>query len=260
MPIKATLFLLGALFAFSGCGRSVPDLTPSGKDQLFVEDVHLAIQCELTKAIHEAYRQSSAAAALGAKGTDFFKTWGIKYTVTLNVAESLSAGASLGGTSDVTPTAGDTVATVGVGFGGSAKATRVETDQSFQTVAHYARRKSCADNTDNKIAPNGRDLGIGGWMRTRVSLVHRDIITSVNEAESFTYKVQFDIVRSGSFAPTWTFVQRHLGSADLSLAGSRSTAHSVLVTFGPTERGDTELAPPASAVHNANLIGTFVDF
>lgn len=224
-----------------------------------MQDVHLAIRCELIDAVHEAKRQATAIASLRENTADFFDSWGIKYTLTLQVVENSSANIALGGTSNPTPNPGDTVATLGVGLGGTAKATRVETDQSFSTVKLYAEEKACSGELTNKFVPNGSDLGFSSWILTRLGLVDSGVIGSLTERESFTYRVQFDIARIGSFSPTWTFVQRELSSVAVPLSGGRSVTHSILITFGPTNAARSKLAEDAAAVHNASIIGTFVE-
>ncbi|MEP2890748.1 hypothetical protein [Tateyamaria sp.] len=259
MNMTSSSALLASLIVLSSCGTQVPNLTLSDEDQLFVEDVHLAIRCELIQAVHEANIQANALESFHSKTVDFFESWGVKYTLTLRVVENSSANISLSGTSDTSPNPGDTVATVGLGLGGSAKATRTEIDQSFNTVKVYSNEEFCSDAVDNKISPSGGDLGIGSWMRTRLALVDQDLIGPISEKESFTYQVQFDVARTGSISPTFTFIQRQLSSAAVPLSGGRSTAHSVLVTFGPADPSRAKLAEEAAQVHNARIIGAAIE-
>lgn len=230
---------------------------------MFVEDVHKAIRCELISSVHEAQLQAATIASLRQgssaqpKSVDFFETWGVKYTLTLKVVENFSARINVGGNSNPTPNPGDTVATIGVGFAGSAKATRTETDQSFSTVKLYGQEKKCPPMS-NKIVPDGSGLGLGKWMRTRIGLVDSAVIGSITEQESFNFQAQFDIARTGSLSPAWTFVQRELASVSTPISGARSTVHSILVTLGPTNAARTKLAEDAAAIHNAIILGNFV--
>ena len=264
MKKAATVLSLVSVLALTNCGRGVPNLAFNGEDQVFVEDVHLAIRCELIAAIHEANRQAAETPSLRKKSENFFNSWAVKYTLTLVVVENFTANLPLGGISD-SPTPpptgipGNTVATVGLGAGYSSKATRTETDQSSRTVDYYAKQMRCSEGKKNKIVPNGSGLGFGGWLRTRLSLVDRNVIPPISKADTFTYKIQFDIARTGNFSPTWTFVQSPLNSVAAPLTGGRSTAHSVLVTFGPVESpAQPTLAKNAEAVHNANIIGAAI--
>ena len=259
MPFRPALLAPTVTAVLAGCGSYVPDMAPPEQYQLFVEDVHLSLRCELIDAVHDTLGLAAENPGLQHRTASFFETWGVKYTLTLQVAENFSFDASLSGTSEITPQPGDRVFTIGTGIGKSARATRTETDQSFNTLKLYANEKRCERDKGNKIVPHGSDLGLGSWFRTRLSLVERNIIGSITERESFTYRVQFDIASTGRLTPTWTFVQRKLSSAGTPFSGGRSTAHSVLVTLGPTSEDRAKLAEEAAAVHDANIIGAFVN-
>ena len=259
MRIASSIISVALLVSLSGCGGRVPNFVPSGDDQLFVDEVHMAIRCEIIAAVHEANQQALEISSYRSSTVDFFETWGIRYTLTLQVAENSSANASVSGTSNVAPSPGSTVATVTTGIGTSAKATQTTTDQSFNTVKLYSREKLCADELNNRIVPRGRDLGIGEWLRQRLALVDRGIIGSLTEAESFNYKTQFEVSRTASLSPLWTFLLRDITSASIPLAAGRSTVHSVSVTIGPTTPDRTKLAETASTVHDASIFGIFIN-
>ena len=108
-------FALGLMTA--GCGTVVPNLSYTEEDKVYVRDVHLSIRCELAQAINEAYRQSEALALARQNGgnenvfgrfiqknkSDFFKKWGVKYTLKLKVIEDSSLAPQFNVLSPVTP-------------------------------------------------------------------------------------------------------------------------------------------------------------
>ena len=129
------------------CGTTPPALYGSGPDQLFVEQVHKAIQCKIIYAIKTADTQSATLTLEEKKKIDFFKKWGVKYTLTLNVVEDTSFTPNLNLISRTTPIAmlesGNSVLTLNPGFTLSSKATRIETDQVFKTVKFLKTEINC---------------------------------------------------------------------------------------------------------------------
>lgn len=256
-------FTVLSLLFLSACGAFVPNLTSSGDDALFVENVHYSIRCELIATIHDANIQAAAIERLTNAKIDFFEKWGVKYTLTLGVVEDTSLTPSLNILSPATPASllnpGDVVFTLNTGLGLSAKATRTETDQSFNTVKFLGNKKPCGKETPNNgIVVFGNNLGIHAWLTTRLNLVREGYISSLTNKEAFTYQVTFEIGKRGNLDPKWAFIQRSLKDTGGLFNTGRRTTHTILVTFGPVTGDRQQLAPEAAAAHNALLIGNSI--
>ncbi len=258
-----TPFYILMFSVVSGCGTYLPSLTGNEQDRLFVEDVHRNIQCEIIEAIYEANAQAAEISALQEKTVDFFKKWGVKYTLTLNVVEDSSFNPSINVLSPTTPAAmlgaGDSVFTLNGGLALSAKATRTETDQVFNSISDLSDQNLCVADAQNSTSVFENKLGVQPWLTTRLGLVQSGLITSITNKESFTYQVKFEIGKRSGTTPKWAFVKRGLKDAGTVLGAGRATSHSVLITFGPTVDGRQELATGADALHNARLISEAIN-
>lgn len=251
------------MIVITGCGTTVPALygNDKGQDQLFVEQVHLAIQCEIIYAIKAADVQAAKLAAVEKEKVDFFKKWGVKYTLSLNVVEDTSFTPNLNLISRTTPIAmlesGDSVLTLNPGFTLSSGATRIETDQVFKTVESVQTKNNCAPDEKFNHPFFNNSLGIQPWLTTRLGLVKSGFFESISEKESFTYQLQFEITKRVGVTPKWEFVRRTVKDASPNGAAGRVTKHSILITFGPVSEDKTResLSTQAEAVHNARLIG-----
>jgi len=259
--ITSVLTILSCSVLVTGCGTTRPALYSSDKDQLFVEQVHKAIQCEIVYAIHVANKQASAMDPSEKDKIDFFKKWGVKYTLTLNVVEDTSFTPNLNLISRTTPIAmlesGDSVLTLNPGLTFSSKATRIETDQVFKTVEFLETQNKCEPDEHFNHPFFNNSLGIQPWLTTRLGLVKSGIFESISEKESFTYQLQFEIGKRVGVTPKWEFVRRTLKDVSPIGEGGRATSHSFLVTFGPVSKDKTRqsLSDQAEAIHTARLIG-----
>lgn len=247
----------------SGCGTFVPSLTSAGGDFLFVRDVHRSIRCELIETVHEARLQADAIAELEGVDFEFYKNWGVRYTLTLSVVEDTSLNPSLNILSPTTPanllSPGDVVFTLNTGLKFTAKATRTEIDQAFNTVGYLEGEELCPKGIpNNRVVVFGNDLGIRSWLITRLQLVKDRLITSLTNKEAFSYEVKFEIGKRGNLDPKWAFIQRNVKDSGGLFNSGRATTHTILVTFGPVSADRQELAPEAAATHNALLTGTLI--
>ncbi|MEM6463902.1 MAG: hypothetical protein AAF724_18505 [Pseudomonadota bacterium] len=240
----------------AGCGTYVPLLTLSGEQPLLIEDVHRSIHCEVRATVAEANRQATAIARSENKEIDFYRKWGVKYTLTLSVAEDLSLNPNV---NIVSPTApanllnpGNTVFTLGTGIRITTKATKTNTDNAFDTVERIAAKGPCKQGVPkNRLIVFGNDLGLTSWMLTRLNLVREGYITSLTAKESFQYEAKFEIGRRGNADPKWTFIQRSLKDTSGLFNAGRNSSHSIVVTFGPVEEGRQQLAPEAAVAHQS---------
>lgn len=252
-----------AAICLSACGTKLPSLAGGGEEQLFVEDVHRAIQCEIIDAIHEANAQAAFISRTQPEKVDFFEEWGVKYTLTLNVVEDSTLNPSFNILNPTTAVdmlnPGDSVFTLGAEFKHTAKATRTETDQVFNTVDFIGAQRSCDSTPASGRVIFGNDIGVMSWLLTRLGLVQSGLITSISEKESFTYQVKFEIGASTSITPKWAFVKRELADIGPDFGVGRTSSHSVLITFGPVSKTRSGLARDAEAIHNARLISLAIN-
>ncbi|WP_026941728.1 hypothetical protein [Hellea balneolensis] len=257
------IFYLAIIGCLSACGTTLPPLTNNNQDQLYVEDVHRAIRCEIVGAIAEAYEQAYTIGKIEQSKVDFFEKWGVKYTLTLNVVEDSSFNPTLNLLSPTTPAEmldpGDSVFTLESGLTFSAKATRTETDQVFHTVSFLNNQNTCVGSTTTNKPIFGNSIGVQPWLTTRLGLVQSRLIASISDKESFTYQVKFEIGKRGNVTPKWAFVKRTLKDGSFISGAGRASSHSVLITFGPVDDTRRGLAETAEAIHTARLIGQAIN-
>ena len=152
---------------------------------------------------------------------------------------------------------GSSVLTLNPGFTLSSKATRIETDQVFNTVEFLETKNNCKPDKQLNHPFFNNALGIQPWLTTRLGLVQSGLLESISEKESFTYQLKFEITKRAGVTPKWEFVRRTLKDFSPTGESGRVTSHSFLITFGPVSEDKTRqsLSSQAEAIHTARLIG-----
>ena len=254
--------LLATSMVIAGCGTYVPKISKFKDDQLYTIDVHRSIQCEIIDAVHLAYKKAGELKNLRGTTADFFRPWGIKYALTLNVVEDSSINPSIDVLNPATPLGlllpGTSVLTLNTGIKLTTKATTTQTDQKFNLVETIGGSLPCRDAPKNRIVALGDNLRIKSWMLTRIALVDSGFIDTLDPKESFTHEVKFEIGKRGNVDPRWTFLQHKFNKAGGLFNAGRTRNHSVLITFGPVDPSRKKLALRAESLHNARLFGNAV--
>ena len=250
-----------------GCGLSVPQVSKSTSDVVFIKDVHYRVFCETIEAVQNA---TASTLRLSGKEGDFYRNWGLLYNLSLTTVEN-SAFRPTATASDLESPATSpqtrTVFTLGTDLGYSSKATSIQTSQIFSSVQRLRELEKCEPiNVETRkdasgdpiprenIVPAGGNLGVSDWLINQVSLVESGLVGSLTSKEAFTYRVEFEIDKTAGISPAWSFVRSNILRASAPLSGGRRTTHSVLFTFGPTDGARQTLSSNALSVHNARLV------
>jgi hypothetical protein len=283
--LARVLTFLVASISIGGCGLYVPHQgeiidQPEGLMEAggaLEKNVKLQIYCELKQAVVAVTKPGTpyymAHFAKGLYTASLPDDWGVEMTLTFQVEESssLNPGAALNGFSPPS-------FTLGLSGTASSTATRIDKFTAFYLVKDLRLDLGKSDqcfyderqNRRNYVAPGSSllirsDLRMLEWLYGALNVEG----TYKSEADDpskkddvYSYDVKFAVVTSGTANPAWKLLRVATNQSGSALLGAgRTRTHDLLVTFGPTEKGQKgtrTLTIAASNSHLASEIGVAV--
>lgn len=249
----------------AGCGTYVPNIKAfplSAADGIdLVRGITQSIECELRRATVEVIDADKRVAALnqGVRSAPWIDDWGVQMSLTLDIVENSSA--TPGATARL-PSITD--ASPNVILGGSlplsAKAKRRGTMNYYYLVADLYASGLCTEETVASLPSGSRlirsDLKIGEWLQAQALAAGTGAISVSKAPNALTQTIEFVASSSLSANANFPSVSSKISAITLAASGSRTSTHSVTMTFGPADRAKTGLSGSAADAFLAAQIGS----
>jgi hypothetical protein len=263
-----------SMTVLAACGTVTPDIqefwgTPEDA-QIRVNAIIAQVRCELRAAVRSAIYDDIRFSRFNKQPRRlvWLENWLAQVTLTLDVAEKSSVSPSLS-VLDQLNRAGTKTFTAALGGSYETGATRTDSFQQLYSVREFLQSPGPDGQTCKPTPVNANlfvhsDLKIKEWLYTIIMPVQvgtaqfpADLSTPLQQ-DVITHQVEFQIVTSGSFNPTWTLVDVNVNSAVPLLSASRDRKQTLLITMGPSQGPAPVLSVAAQNLDLAAQIRTAI--